>query len=563
MMRRSLTAWLLCLVISQTAAQQLTDNLIYSTVNPAPQGASYNWSGFAVTNSNGGGLSGGNVPGYNTATGTFLFGYAQGTVAYSMAINSALSGSGVQVNGINYGFQYYNQDFSRGSLSTTVSVLSNQGVTLQSYFHSLPNTTQGWTNFDQVKTFGDPYSLANLGNVTMTWTGKDDRFWAGYYGPQFRNQYLRLSYGADLCQSDPLSSPTCQGYAQAFLTQQCTANPLYDSSCPGYAQALFTQQCTANSLYNPACPGYAQAYFTQQCTANPLYDSSCPGYAQAYFTQQCTANPLSDAKCPGYAQAYFTQQCTANPLSDAKCPGYAKAYYDQQCSLNGLYDRNCPNYATAYATQQLLNAPSATSGSATATANTTTSTVSSGGAVAVPGLSDPTVAATVSSTTQSTAPSASPAAVTTAVPLTAAPAATPAAPLAPTTLSSAPASAQTSGPSAQSQPAQPPSRAQQLQQARMEAARKEVAARGGENMRQSQEAKSLDQQIELQGQIIGAMGHNPGFDVYNSLVLRDRGFYPSVQIYPNSRTVDNTRLLRGLTGASERRFDQMVDQQYQ
>jgi hypothetical protein len=130
-------------------------------------------------------------------------------------------------------------------------------------------------------------------------------------------------------------------------------------------------------------------------------------------------------------------------------------------------------------------------------------------------------------------------------------------------LSSAPASAQTSGPSAQTQPAQPPSRAQQLQQARLEAARKEAAARGGENMRQSQEAKSLDQQIELQGQIIGAMGHNPGFDVYNSLVLRDRGFYPSVQIYPNSRTVDNTRLLRGLTGASERRFDQMVDQQYQ
>ena len=67
------------------AQTQTSDNLIYSTVNPATNGASYNWTGFTTTTSNGGGLSGGNTPAYNPSTGTFMFGYSQGTIAYTMA----------------------------------------------------------------------------------------------------------------------------------------------------------------------------------------------------------------------------------------------------------------------------------------------------------------------------------------------------------------------------------------------------------------------------------------------------------------------------------------------
>jgi len=312
------------------AQQQTTTNVITTTVQSGLPGVQQSWSGFTVTNSTGGGFFGGNVPGYNSSTGQFMFGYNQGTIGYTMAINSALAGSGVQVGGIDYGLTYLNQDFSRGTFTVNASILSNTGITLQSYSHNLPQTTNGWTQWNQTQTFTNPYSLASLGNATLSFTGKDNRWWAGYYGPQFKDPYLKFNY---------------------------TSEPV--------------DPCINNPLYSPSCPGYQQAYHDQQCSSNPLYAVSCPGYQQAYYTQQCSINPLYDSGCPGYQQAYFNQQCNANPLYNNQCPGYAQAYFDQQCSLNGLYDRSCPNYAQAYAKQQLLNQQNSSTQTASAPVKTT------------------------------------------------------------------------------------------------------------------------------------------------------------------------------------------------
>lgn len=49
-----------------------TQNVIYTTLNPPPEGTVYTWTGFINTASQGGGFSGGNVPGYNSSTGTFF-----------------------------------------------------------------------------------------------------------------------------------------------------------------------------------------------------------------------------------------------------------------------------------------------------------------------------------------------------------------------------------------------------------------------------------------------------------------------------------------------------------
>ena len=249
------------------AQNQTTPNVITTTTQQGVAGVQQSWTGFTVTESTGGGFWGGGQPGYNTTTGQFIFGYNQGTIGYTMAINSALAGSGVQVGGIEYGLTYLNQDFSRGTFTVNASILSNTGVTLQSYSHNLPQTTNGWTQWNQTQTFTNPYSLASLGNATLSFTGKDDRWWAGYYGPQFKDPYLRFNYT-----SEPVDP--------------CINNPLYSPSCPGYQQAYHDQQCSSNPLYAVSCPGYQTAYFNQQCSLNALYDSSCPGYQQAYVTQQ-------------------------------------------------------------------------------------------------------------------------------------------------------------------------------------------------------------------------------------------------------------------------------------
>jgi hypothetical protein len=85
---------------------------------------------------------------------------------------------------------------------------------------------------------------------------------------------------------------------------QCLVNPLFSPSCSGYQEAYLAQQCSISSLYSPQCPNYAQAYQDQQCSLNPLYSTSCQGYEQAYFNQQCSINALFNNQCQGYAEAY-------------------------------------------------------------------------------------------------------------------------------------------------------------------------------------------------------------------------------------------------------------------
>jgi hypothetical protein len=54
----------------------------------------------------------------------------------------------------------------------------------------------------------------------------------------------------------------------------------------------------------------------------------------------------------------------------------------------------------------------------------------------------------------------------------------------------------------------------------------------------------------------------PGYDLYTSLSIRDANFYKPEELYRGQKTVDNVRLLRGLTGASDRVHQEMVDSQY-
>ena len=52
-----------------------------------------------------------------------------------------------------------------------------------------------------------------------------------------------------------------------------------------------------------------------------------------------------------------------------------------------------------------------------------------------------------------------------------------------------------------------------------------------------------------------------GFDSYMG-ALADAQFYAPKEIYRNQKVIDNARVLRGLTGGSDRLHQQMVDQQY-
>ena len=62
---------------------------------------------------------------------------------------------------------------------------------------------------------------------------------------------------------------------------------------------------------------------------------------------------------------------------------------------------------------------------------------------------------------------------------------------------------------------------------------------------------------------IAAMATQPkGYDAYAMMTLKDVAFYKVEEVYKNQKTVDNMRLLRGLTTGSDRRHQEMINQQY-
>ena len=371
----------------------------------------------------------------------------------------------------------------------------------------------------------------------------------GEYYQHYHGQGLNITPGSSAIFSWQALGGTGQG------VDQCTINPLYNSSCPGYAEAYRTQQCSISALYDPSCPGYQQAYLDQQCSLNSLYNQSCPGYQQAYLAQQCTANPLYSTSCPGYQQAYFNQQCSLSALYSPQCPGYDVAYqaflFNQACTANPQSSPRCSGYVVPVAT------------------TTTTTTTTSSSSSSTPQLvSDPIVNQTITTTSTSTAPTAPAAAVQLTTPsssqqTTTALAVESVQTQSTTSSSSSSSSTSSSTTASSSSSATASTPRQTMQQARIEAARKEAVSKGTEAVKESGEAKSMNAQVATQGLVIAAMGFNPSFDAYSNVIMRDVSFYKPFTIYGGQKTIDNRSASRRLFGGTDQLHNEMTSQQYQ
>ena len=540
---------------------------------------------------------------------------SQTIFAQTYAINQALnlSGSGVQINGFEYGYNYLVGgdychfgfivcfDTRPSSMDIDVSVTSNTGASLYSMTHSHGSNTSGSPSYSYV--FPQQRLLSTMGNFSLT--TREVGTTALY------SSWSRWQYTPDPCVIDPLSSQSCPGYAAAYQVQQCTANPLYNSACPGYAAAMFTQQCTANALSDPSCPGYASAYLTYQCTINPLYSTTCAGYQQAYHdqqcsisplyattctgyaaaykTQQCTLNATYDITCDGYAVAYKNQQCTANPLYATDCPGYDQAYLNAQCIRDSLYSNKCEGYATAYAIKNLIKFSDSTvsssvnqslSDTAATKANDPANTIVATNTASTTVATDGTVSTGVSATGDTNVDKA----ITSKSSTTnTAPAAVQLAPPAPAPQSQMAqggnnkqedkkddAQKGTGGGTSQqnTNTAQSPSdkpaapTARQELQARREAAAKAAAVESGKNLANEMgKAADMESQKQIQNVVIQAMGFTPGFDTYSKAIMNDVVGYKPYSVYNNQKNIDNRANLR-MFGGTDRLHNDMVESQY-
>jgi|TARA_R110002126_G_scaffold98972_2_gene230046 hypothetical protein len=364
------------------------------------------WTG-SVAGQNAGFSGGGNGPAFNATTNTITFGYTTTTTTQSIsaeayAIQHALnlSNSGIKIQGYNYSWKINNSGEQSGTLTGQVSLM--RGTTaLETYNYNYNAATSGFELKTGAQNFANEYSLLASDSMRLSFTGKDNRFWAGYYGPQVREPSITMNYTVDYCALNPLYSPSCSGY-NAVLTSQNIAATTYavnqalnlsgsgvmlhgykygytvtlgdswygctatnqDGSCSWYmstypsASVATSVRDNTHTLIRPTdYQNYSGTNSTNAYDFTVKFDSSRRIGTMGNFSMGVgtSGNALVTNKWSNWQ--YTPDFCVGNPLYSPTCDGYAAAYQAQMCSANPLYNSACPGYAEALFNQQCTANP--------------------------------------------------------------------------------------------------------------------------------------------------------------------------------------------------------------
>jgi hypothetical protein len=335
-----------------------------------------------------GGVSGGDVPAYNPGTGNIIFGYSQATVSQSIAINTALAnaGLGIQLSGYKYAWQIHNDltngGGNRGSLTANVSLTGATGNVLESFSYDYNQNIPVMSSFTGTQFFSNRYTTSQASNLTVSFTGKDQNFWAGYYGPRVHVDDVSLLYTIDPCKTNPAYSSTCTGFGNIVNT-----NNLLDSTKGGSSlnQAFAVNTALQNAGVGAMVHGFNYGFNWRVgqgfsgCTAWNQ-DGSCswtmniPAYANASVSITNSSNQIIEQK--NYS---FSGEGTSGSVSDkyllsssmnqsllgmGRITGSASGtnssiegawatmiYTADPCVANPLHSSNCKGYAFAMAKQ--------------------------------------------------------------------------------------------------------------------------------------------------------------------------------------------------------------------
>jgi hypothetical protein len=176
------------------------------------------------------------VAAWGTGSNIINFSYGLTDLNQIVNIKNALpnSGTGLQVNGFNFGFYAKNgngwDNGQQDYLTAYVNIYNNtNSKVLESYNYNL-NGKYNWTQFYYSETFKSPYGVPSLGNAQYGFVGQDNNFWVGPYGPEITAVSFSLKYSVDPCATNPLYSPTCKGYMDALA--KLAPTPIADTPPP-------------------------------------------------------------------------------------------------------------------------------------------------------------------------------------------------------------------------------------------------------------------------------------------------------------------------------------------
>ena len=210
--------------------------------------------------------------------GSNVINYSYGQVDLNQVVNInkalAIGGSGVQLSGFNFGFTAKNgngwDNGQQDYLSAYVKFYGSSGNQIGSYdYTGQTNRKYNWTTFNFSETFATPYTASSLSNAQYGFVGRDTNYWVGPYGPEITNVNFSLKYivKPDPCINDPLSSPTCPGYALATVKNSILGSTVAGASATSYVPTTnYTQPAPAAAppAVADAAPALAQASPQQQ-----------------------------------------------------------------------------------------------------------------------------------------------------------------------------------------------------------------------------------------------------------------------------------------------------------
>ena len=179
--------------------------------------------------------------------GNINFSYGTVNLNQIVNINKALSigGSGVQLSGFNFGFMAKNgngwDDGRQDYLSAYVNLYNASGGLAANYdYTAQTNQRYNWRQFNFSETFASPVAASSYSNAQVGFVGRDNNFWAGPYGPEIYNVNFSLKYSVrpDPCIADPLSSPTCPGYALATVKNSILGSTVSNASVTSFVPTI-------------------------------------------------------------------------------------------------------------------------------------------------------------------------------------------------------------------------------------------------------------------------------------------------------------------------------------
>jgi len=250
---------------SQTVDTSTTGNLINYGTSPTDTTSIWNNGVYVNQLCFGAGQPGNCGPNPSIREGNNI-NFSYGTVDLNQIVNInralSISGSTVQLSGFNFGFTAKNgngwDDGRQDYLSAYVKLYGSTGSQVASYdYTAQTNQRYNWTQFNFSETFATPYTASTLGNAQVGFVGRDNNFWAGTYGPEIYNVSFSLKYSTrpDPCIADPLSSPTCPGYALATVKNSILGSTVSNASVTSFVPTINYALASPGPGLGPAITG--------------------------------------------------------------------------------------------------------------------------------------------------------------------------------------------------------------------------------------------------------------------------------------------------------------------